>query len=93
MEELYLCDSVVRSSLIETGTPREGEVDIWIGEATCCTKKILRPLLGYTKLDRQASVVVREWLNVHSVVEEIEIYQNNWRENVERMQDERFAQL
>jgi hypothetical protein len=37
--------------------------------------RFLRPLLGYTKLDRQRNVDVRERLRVQSMVEEIQTYQ------------------
>jgi hypothetical protein len=36
--------------------------------------RFLRPLLGYTKLDRQRNVDIRERLRVQSVVAEIQTY-------------------
>jgi hypothetical protein len=51
--------------------------------------RFLRPLRGYTKLDRQRNVHIRERLRVQSRVKEIDIYQRNWKEHVERMKDER----
>jgi hypothetical protein len=39
-------------------------------EAT--TMRFVRPLLGYTKLDRQRNVEIRERLRVQSIVEEIQ---------------------
>jgi hypothetical protein len=37
--------------------------------------RFVRPLLGYTKLDRQRFVDIRERLRVQSIVEEIQTYQ------------------
>jgi hypothetical protein len=51
--------------------------------------RFLRPLLGYTKLDRQRNADIRERLRVQSRVEEIQKCQEQWKEHVERMQDER----
>jgi hypothetical protein len=39
--------------------------------------RFLRPLLGYTKLDRQRNLDIRERLRVQSVVEEIQKYQRS----------------
>jgi hypothetical protein len=55
--------------------------------------RILRPLLAYTKSDRQRNVDMRERLRVQSIVEEIQTYQRMWKEHVERMQDERPPKL
>jgi hypothetical protein len=49
--------------------------------------RFLRPLLVYTKLDRQRNVDIRERLKVQNIVEEILTYQKNFKEHVERMQD------
>jgi hypothetical protein len=55
--------------------------------------RFLRPLLGYTKSDRQRNVDIRERLRVQSIVEEIQTYQRKCKEHVERMQDERPPKL
>jgi hypothetical protein len=55
--------------------------------------RFLRPLLGYTKLDRQRNVDIRERLRTQSIVEEIQTNQRKWKEHVERMQDERPPEL
>jgi hypothetical protein len=55
--------------------------------------RFLRPLLGYTKLDRQRNVDFRERLRVQSIVEEIQTNQRKWKEHVERMQDETPPEL
>jgi hypothetical protein len=55
--------------------------------------RFLKPLIGYTKLDRQRNVDIRERLRVQSIVEEIQTYQRKWKEHVERMQDERPPKL
>jgi hypothetical protein len=51
-------------------------------------KRLLTPSLGYTKWDYQRNVNIREKLTVRCIIEEIHAYQNNWKERVERMQDE-----
>jgi hypothetical protein len=50
--------------------------------------RFLRPQLGYTKLNRQRNVDIRERLRIQSTVEEIQTYQRKWKEHGERMQDE-----
>jgi hypothetical protein len=55
--------------------------------------RLLRPLLGYTKLDRQRNIGIWERLRVQSIVEEIQTYQRKWKEHGERMQDERTPKL
>jgi hypothetical protein len=57
------------------------------------TDGILRALIGYAKLDRQRNVDTEKRLKVQSIVEEIQTYQKNWEEHVERMQDERLSAL
>jgi hypothetical protein len=54
--------------------------------------RFLRPLQGYTKLDLQRSVDVGEQSKVQSIVEKNHIYQN-WKERLERKQDERLPKL
>jgi hypothetical protein len=44
--------------------------------------QFLRPLLGYTKLDRQRNVDISEWIKVQSIVEETKTCQKNWKEYV-----------
>jgi hypothetical protein len=55
--------------------------------------RFLRSLLGYTKLDRQRNVDIRERLRVQSIVEEIQTYQRKWKERIDRMQDKRPPKL
>jgi hypothetical protein len=55
--------------------------------------RFLGPLLGYLKLDLKRNVDIREWLKVQSIIEEIRTYQKNWKEHIERMQDERLPKL
>jgi hypothetical protein len=55
--------------------------------------RFLKPLLGYTKLDQQRNMNIRERLRVQSIVEEIQTYQRKWKEHVERMHDERPPKL
>jgi hypothetical protein len=49
--------------------------------------------LAYSKLDSQRNVDVREKLKVQSIVDENQTFQTNWKEQVERMQDERLPKL
>jgi hypothetical protein len=55
--------------------------------------RLLRTLLGYIKLDRQRNIDRRGRLKVQSTAEVIQTYQRNWKEHVERKQDERFPKL
>jgi hypothetical protein len=55
--------------------------------------RFLRPLLGYTKLDWQRNVDIRERLRVQSIVEEIQTHERKRKEHIERMQDKRPPKL
>jgi hypothetical protein len=55
--------------------------------------RFLRSLLGYIKLHIQRNVDISERLKVQNIVEEIQTYQKNWKEHVEKMQEERFPKL
>jgi hypothetical protein len=48
--------------------------------------RFVRPSLGYTKLDHQTNVDVRETLKVQSLVKEVQTYQKNQKERVEKRQ-------
>jgi hypothetical protein len=50
--------------------------------------KLLRHLLGMTKLDRERNQFVREKLGVQNTVLEIKQYQREWLQHVERMDTE-----
>jgi hypothetical protein len=52
--------------------------------------KFLRHLLGITKLDRERNQSVREKLGVQSIVLEIQQYQREWLQHVERMDIDRI---
>jgi hypothetical protein len=54
--------------------------------------RFLRPLLGYTKLDVK-EMSIHRGLKVQSIVEEIKKCHKNWKEHVERMQDDRLTKL
>lgn len=55
--------------------------------------RVLRSLLGYTKLECQRNVERRKRLKVESTVKEIQTYHRNWKRYMERMQDERLTKL
>jgi hypothetical protein len=55
--------------------------------------RFVRPSLAYAKIFRQRNVVIREKLKVQSISEEIKTYQKNWKEHVERIQEERLPKL
>jgi uncharacterized protein YaaR (DUF327 family) len=55
--------------------------------------QLLRPLLGYTKSDHQRIVDRGEKLKVQSTAEEIQTYHKNWKEHVERMQEDKLPKL
>lgn len=40
--------------------------------------RFVRPLAGYTKLDRQRNVNIKEKLEVQSIGEETETFRKNW---------------
>jgi hypothetical protein len=54
--------------------------------------KFLRHLLGITKLHRERNQSVREKLGVQNIVLEIQQYQREWLQHVERMDTGRIPQ-
>jgi hypothetical protein len=55
--------------------------------------RFLRPLLVYSKLDLERNVDIRQRLKVQNTVEEIQTYQWNSTEHVERWHDNRLPNL
>jgi hypothetical protein len=52
---------------------------------TASEMKILRRTAGYTTLDKSTSTYILLELQVNSVLEHIDQYRNNWKQNVQRM--------
>jgi hypothetical protein len=55
--------------------------------------KLLRPLLGLKKMDRQSIPDIRNRLKVDSLVEDIKLYQKNWLDHLKRMDRSRLLKL
>jgi hypothetical protein len=52
--------------------------------------KLLRHLLGITKLDKVKNQTIREKLGVQNTVKEIKQYQQKWLQHVQRMDTNRI---
>jgi hypothetical protein len=52
--------------------------------------RILRHLVGITKLDKEKYQSIREKLGVQNIVKEIKQYQQNWLQHVQRMDTNRI---
>jgi len=52
--------------------------------------KVLRHLLGITKLDKERNQSVREKTGAQNIVEEIKQYQKKWLQHVQRMDTNRI---
>jgi hypothetical protein len=55
--------------------------------------RFLRPLLGYTRMDRQRNEDIRKTLKVTNIVKEIQQYQKDWKRHLQRMDKGRLPQL
>jgi hypothetical protein len=55
--------------------------------------RFLRPLLGYTRLDRQRNEGIRKTYKVTNTVKEIQHYQKDWKRHLQRMDKGRLPQL
>jgi len=53
--------------------------------------KILRHLLGITKLDKEKNHCIRQKTGAHNVVKEIKQYQEKWLQHVQRVQTNRLS--
>jgi cell fate (sporulation/competence/biofilm development) regulator YmcA (YheA/YmcA/DUF963 family) len=49
--------------------------------------------LGLTRLDHQRNTTIREKLKVEHIVDEIESYQKNWLQHVEKMEHSRIPRM
>lgn len=52
--------------------------------------KFLRQLLGITKLDRERNQSLREKLGVQNIVREIQQYQQNWLQHLQKTDTHRI---
>jgi predicted GTPase len=52
--------------------------------------KFLRPLLGFTKLDKEKNQSIREKTGAQNIVKEIKQYQQKWLQHVQRMSTNRL---
>jgi hypothetical protein len=52
--------------------------------------RFLRPLIGVTRRDRLSNEEIRNRLKTMNVVNDIQSYQLNWKQHVDRMRENRF---
>ena len=52
----------------------------------------LRPMAGYTILDKKRSSDIREQLGIFNINDKVTQYKINWREHIQRMDDNRLPQ-
>ena len=52
--------------------------------------KILRNLLGITKLDKEKDQCIRQKTGAQNIVQEIKQYQEKWLQHVQRMDTDRL---
>ena len=52
--------------------------------------RFLRPMAGYTLLDKKRSGDKREQLGIFNINEKLTQYKINWREHIQRMDDNRL---
>ena len=50
----------------------------------------LRPMAGYTILDKKRSSDIREQLGIFNINDKLTQYKINWREHIQRMDDNRL---
>ena len=55
--------------------------------------KVLRKIVGKTKIDRIKSQQIRESCGIQPINEWVEIIRTEWDEHVTRMDDERLVQI
>jgi hypothetical protein len=73
--------------------------EIWIldrrdtGKFEAAQMRVLRPLLGFTRLDHQRHADIREKLQDLNIVEEIQKYQQNWKYHLQHMDRNRLPKL
>ena len=52
--------------------------------------RFLRPMAGYTLLDKKRSSDIREQLDIININDKLTQYKINWREHIQRMNDNRL---
>ena len=52
--------------------------------------RFLRPMAGYTLLDKKRSSDIREQLGIFNINDKLPQYKINWREHIQRMDDNRL---
>ena len=52
--------------------------------------RFLRPMAGYTLLDKKRSSDIRETLGIFNINDKLTQYKINWREHIQRMDDNRL---
>jgi hypothetical protein len=52
--------------------------------------RFLRPLIGVTRRDRISNEEIRNRLKTTNIVNDIQSYQLNWKQHVDRMGENRF---
>ena len=52
--------------------------------------RFLRPMAGYTLLDKQRSRHIREQLGIFNINDKLTQYKINWREHLQRMEENRL---
>ena len=52
--------------------------------------RFLRPMAGYTLLDKERSSDIREQLRIFNINDKLTKYKINWREHIQRMDDNRL---
>jgi hypothetical protein len=73
--------------------------EIWIlnrrdtGKLEAAQISFLRPLSGFTRLDHQRNANIREKRQVLNIVEEVQKYQPNWKDHLQRMDRNRLPKL
>ena len=55
--------------------------------------RFIRPMAGYTLWDKQSSSDIREQLGIFSINDKLTQYKINWREHIQRMDDNRLPKI
>jgi hypothetical protein len=63
------------------------------GKLDAAQMRFLRPQQGFTWLDHQRNADITEKLQVSNIVEEIQKYQQNWKDHLQSMDRNRLPKL
>ena len=55
--------------------------------------RFLRPMAGYTLLDNKRSSDIREQFGIFNINDKLTQYKINWREDIQRMDDNRLPKI